>query len=481
MPITLGLDFGTTSISAAAVAEDGRLVARGTKTHRADVAGLPPGRAEQSPQLLLKAACELLTEVAARLPEPPVCLGLTGQMHGVLLADSVMRPVGNLITWQDRRSLEAADAGVPLDRFRSLCDAAAVSRTGCTPSPGYLAVTLFARRSVGALPPSARHALTLADWAAAVFTGTSPVTDRTNGASTGVFDLERDGWSDLIEAAGLPREMFPPVVESGKLVGGLTAEFAEITGLPVGLPVASSIGDHQAAVLGSLPAGEKAVQVNVGTGGQVSLPVGRFLRTPTSDTRYLPDARYLLVGAGLAGGDAYAWIRRTVGEWLRAFGVERSDDEVFEVLNRLAASVPPGCEGLRSEPFFRGTRRDPERRGVFAGISTGNFSPGHVARAVLEGIAEALAGFVRQHASLPDVAGAFTRVIATGNAVRKNRLLGVSLARAFGLPVFVPEHEEEAAYGAAILAGVRAGLWPGLTEAGAQIRLRPAAAPDDTV
>lgn len=504
----MGLDFGTTSVSAAAVAEDGRLVARGTRSHRADIAGLRTGRAEQSPVALLETGIELLREVMAGLSESPTCLGLTGQMHGLLLADDRLRPVGNLVTWQDKRSLEAHGAGgTALARFRVACDPATVARTGCMPSPGYLAVTLFAMHSDLRSATEARHALIFADWAAATLTGAEPVTDRTNAASTGVFDLERDEWSELIDATGLPREMFPRVVESGTIVGGLARPFAERTGLPEGLPVASAIGDHQAAVLGSLPAGENAVHVNIGTGGQVSLPVGRFLRTPTSDTRYLPDGRYLLVGAGMAGGDSYAWVRRTIGNWLAAFGVERSDDELFETLNRLGAAAPPGCDELRCEPFFRGTRREPERRGGFAGVSEGNFTPGHVARAVLEGIGEALAVFVREHSSSAsdatqsvapveshaergtqiDVGGdegrrllGFSRVIATGNAVRRNRLLAVSLARAFGLPVFVTEHEEEAAYGAAVLAGVRAGIWSDLTAAGHRFRLIQAAGPDDT-
>jgi sugar (pentulose or hexulose) kinase len=431
--------------------------------------------------VLLDIASLTLQELVGRLAEPAICLGVTGQMHSLLLADSDLLPTADLITWQDRRALEPTDSGETwLDRFRALCDPAAISRTGCTPSPGYLAVTLFTLQGQGRLPAASRHALTLADWAVARMTGTTPVTDRTNAASTGVYDLGRDEWSELIAATGLPQDLFPPVVESGTIVGGLTAEYAEILGLPEGLPVASAIGDHQAAVLGSLPAGEEAVQVNIGTGGQVSLPVPRFLRTPTSDTRYLPDGRYLLVGAGMAGGDAYAWVRKTVAEWLSVFGVERSDDELFEHLNRLAAAVPSGSDGLRCEPFFRGTRREPSRRGVFSGVTTENFTPGHVARAVLEGISEALAGFVRDHSSQPDVADRFTRVIATGNAVRRNRLLAVSLARAFGLPVFVPEHEEEAAYGAAVLAGVRTGIWTDLEEAGRRFRLIPAASPDDT-
>ena len=478
--IAIGLDLGTTSISAAAIGEDGRLVGSVARAHRADVAGLPGGHAEQSQDTIFRAAVEALAELRPKLNEPVACLGLTGQMHSVLLADGALRATENLVTWQDKRALEATGHATWLEAFRALCDPAAVARTGCIPSPGYLAVTLFTLMGQGRVPAEAEHALILADWAAAVLTGTTPVTDRTNAASTGVFDLERDEWSELIEATGLPREMFARVVESGTAVGGMTAEWAEATGLPEGLPVSSAIGDHQAAVLGSLPAGEAAVQVNIGTGGQVSLPVPRFLRTPTSDTRYLPDGKYLLVGAGMAGGDAYAWVRRTIGAWLEAFGAERSDDELFARLTELASAVPAGCHGLRCEPFFRGTRREPNRRGVFAGVSGDNFTPGHVARAVLEGIAEALASFTREHAKLPEVADAFTRVIATGNAVRRNPLLAASLARAFGLPVFVPEHEEEAAYGAAVVAGVRNGMWGSLEEVGRRFRLIQVAAPDDT-
>jgi sugar (pentulose or hexulose) kinase len=165
---------------------------------------------------------------------------------------------------------------------------------------------------------------------------------------------------------------------------------------------------------------------------------------------------------------------------LRAFGAEQSDDEIFARLSQLAAQTHAGCEGLSAEPFFRGTRREPTRRGVFRGIDLENFSPGHVARAVLEGIAAALAGFVEQHRSLSEVSDQFTRVIATGNAVRRNPLLAECLARAFGLPIFTSEHEEEAAYGAAILAGVRTGLWRDLSDAGSRFRLIQAAVPSDT-
>lgn len=481
MPITLGLDLGTTSISAVAVGDDGRLIAKATKAHHADLPNLPAGHAEQSPARILDVAIETLREVATALRERPTCLGITGQMHGVVLVDEALQPLTNLITWQDKRSLEANGIGRSwLEEFRSRCGEAEVLRTGCTPSPGYLAVTLFTLINQGLLSERAKHAVVVADWIAARLTGKTPTTDRTNAASTGTYDLEQDRWSVLLDPVGIDPNLFPQVVESGAIVGGLTTEFAARTGLPGDLLVAGAIGDHQAAVLGSLPSGEGALHVNIGTGGQVSIPVSRFLRTPTSDARYLPDGRYLLVGAGLAGGDAYAWVRKTVAAWLDAFGIERSDDEIFERLSQLASQTSAGCDGLEAEPFFRGTRREPARRGVFRGIGLDNFSPGHVARAVLEGIAAALAGFVEQHRSLPEVSGQFTRVIATGNAVRRNPLLAVSLADALGLRVFTPEHEEEAAFGAAVLAGVRTSIWRDLSDVGQRFRLIQVATPSDT-
>jgi sugar (pentulose or hexulose) kinase len=106
-------------------------------------------------------------------------------------------------------------------------------------------------------------------------------------------------------------------------------------------------------------------------------------------------------------------------------------------------------------------------------VSFENFTPGHVARAVLDGIAEGLHAFVE---SAGDAAPHADRIVATGNAVRRNPLLVRALESRFELPVWLPEHEEEAAYGAALLAGVAGDVWRDLREAGAAIRLRPASA-----
>ena len=346
-------------------------------------------------------------------------------------------------------------------------------RTGCRLAPGYLAVTLFVLSQRDQWPADAARATFLADWIAAELCDTPIVTDRTNAAGSGVFDLQRDTWSaGLIEAGGLATSWFVPVRESGAVIGHLTPEIAAQTGLAAGLPVSGPIGDNQAAVLGSMPAGEPAIQINVGTGGQINWPVDRFLRVEGMDTRYLPPGRFMLVGAGLAGGDAYAWVNRTVAAWLQTFGCEVSTDEIYRRMNELAVAIPAGNDGLVCQPLFRGTRRQPHARGELTGVGFDNFTLGHVARAVLQGIADGMYSFYQLAGDARPVE--FQRIIGSGNGLRKNRLLAEILAKTFQREVWLPVHEEEAAYGTALLAGSMTGLWPDLQTAGAHIQLAPA-------
>jgi sugar (pentulose or hexulose) kinase len=474
MPVALSLDLGTTSIAAVAVDHLGKLVARATVANSSSVNGLPAGHAEQDPVQLRALAFQCLRELAAQLPTPPVCLGITGQMHGGLLVDARRKPLTNLVTWQDRRANSSVSDGKSfLESLLSRCDESALLRTGCRISPGYLAATLSGWIEQQCLPSDSRWALCVADWISAELREADPITDRSNAASTGVYDLERDEWSTaLIAAARFPAALLPAVRESGAALGGLSPAAAAATGLPAGLPVCNSVGDNQAAVLGSVPVGEPAIQINIGTGGQINWPIERFLRVDGMDTRYLPFGRYMLVGAGLAGGDAYAWVNRTAADWFRAFGQEISSEEIYRRMNVLAAQVPADCDGLRCEPTFRGTRRQPLLRGTFSGITNENFTLGHISRAVLQGIADGMHWFY-EHAGThrPE---SLDRIVGSGNGLRTNPLLVDAIRRSFGREVWLPTHHEEAAYGAALLAGSTTGLWPDLQSAGKHIRVERA-------
>lgn len=476
MPLALALDLGTTSIAAMAIDSQGRIVAKVQLPNTAAVTDLPRGYAEQDPTVLRELAWTALRRLAANLHDVPVCLGLTGQMHGGLFIDEQRRPLSNLITWQDRRAHAQTGTGPAnyCDQFLKVCDPAAIEATGCRLAAGYLGVTLYTLQRQDSLPVSTHRAVFLADWIAAELCDAAEVvTDRSNAASSGVYDLQADCWSDaLLTTGGIRPEIFPEVLESGAVIGHLPADVAAELGLPKGLPVCNAIGDNQAAVLGSVPTGDPAIQINVGTGGQINWPVKEFLRVDSMDTRYLPQDRFMLVGAGLAGGDAYAWVNRTMDSWLKAFGAEVSGEEIYEKLGWLAADLPPDNAGLTCEPLFRGTRRQPSARGSFQGITFENFTPGHVARAVLTGIAAGMYSFYEQAGSARPVD--LPRIIGSGNGLRKNPLLVKILSETFQRPIWLPAHHEEAAFGAALLAGTSVGMWPDLERAGETIQLTPA-------
>jgi sugar (pentulose or hexulose) kinase len=472
MNLSLALDLGTTSITAIAVDEAGRIVTQITRENDAAVAGLAAGRAEQDPRCIFTLALEALRELADNMTGSPLCLGLTGQMHGTLLVDSERNPLTNLITWQDRRANEIVlgTETTHLECLLSRCSVLALDPTGCRLSPGYMGVTLSVLQSQDELPAAAHRASLLADWIGAELCDEPIVTDRSNAASSGIYDLQSDCWStELLAACDLSGDLFPTVRESGVVIGRLTPEVAAETGLPSGLPVCNAIGDNQAAVLGSVPSHEPAIQINIGTGGQISWPAPDFTRVADMDTRYLPHDRFMLVGAGLAGGDAFAWVNRTATSWLKSLGLDVPTEQIYEAMTTQAADLSAHNDDLTCNPLFRGTRRQPLARGEFSGVSLDNFTLGHVSRAVLQGIAAGMKWFY-------DNAGdqqpqSIQRIIGSGNGLRKNPLLVEIIEREFERPVLLPSHEEAAAYGTALLAGSTVGMWADLETAGKCIRL----------
>jgi sugar (pentulose or hexulose) kinase len=476
MPLALALDLGTTSIAAAAVAADGNLVAHVQEPNDSAIAGLPAGHAEQDPLRITQIARDVLRRLSKSLPEKPHCLGITGQMHGGLAFDANRQPITNLITWQDRRANlpDPQQQRSYLDSILRNCSDAALYSAGSRPAAGFLGATLFvlARQNNLRLERGA-HVACVADWIAAELTDGPVATDPSNGQSLGLFDLEHRMWSDeLLAACLVPRALMPEVRESGAVLGGLSTAIARETGLPAGLPICNAIGDNQAAVLGSVPAGQPAIQINVGTGGQINWPVPRFTRLDGMETRYLPVRRLMLVGPGLSGGDAYAWVNRMAAKWLAAFGIERSSDEIYARMNELAANLADE-QDLVCEPLFRGSRWKPNARGEFHGITFDNFSLGHVAQSVLRGIAQGMHAFYE--AAGESSPRHLDRIIGSGNGLRKNPLLVREISRRFARLVWFPAHTQEAAYGAALLAGASTGLWPDVETAGRNIRLVPAA------
>jgi sugar (pentulose or hexulose) kinase len=482
MPIVLGLDLGTTTITALALDTDtGEVVGRSTVPNPVDTKHLEyraRGWSERDAPAIARDALDCLERLARQLSSARDVAGLalTGQQHGVVLVElRSMTTQSGFIDWQDRRGDASFSPRQTFTaRAQKLIGTEAAGRTGCRLASGYMAVTLFwFKRNKLSLRGS--KACFLADYFATTLTDSQPVTDPTLAASSGVFDVARGAWADdLIRSLGLAPNLFPEVRPPGSLLGHLTDRAALHAGLPPGPPLFVGLGDNQASFLGSVASPEDSVLVNVGTGGQVSVLLDEFHYEPGLETRPFPGG-FLLVCAGLTGGRVYAVLEsffRQVGR--DVFG-QSGEQSVYETMNRLAASVPPGCDGLRCEPFFSGTRQQPELRGSWSGVSATNFTPAHMTRALLEGMARSFKeGFDRM---TPYLSRPRKQLVAAGNGMRENPLLRQIVGEAFGLPVLVPRHREEAAYGAALTAAVGAGIFPDFRSAARLIRYELASRP----
>jgi sugar (pentulose or hexulose) kinase len=472
MSIALGLDVGTTTITALALElGSGEVAARATVANDAETTAprdKQRGRSEWDAARIAGRAAECLAEVARQLggrAREYLGLAVTGQQHGVVLCDGRRRPLTPLIGWQDGRCAERIEGGQScLDIARQRLGADAPRRAGCRLATGYMGATLFWMNQQGAMPPDAT-ACFLPDWCSAALCETAPVTDPTLAASSGVFAAAERRW-DLAAAGALDldRSLFPEVREAGEPLGRLSAVAARDTGLPAGLRVFVPLGDNQASFLGSVSDLERGLLVNVGTGGQVSAWTEPFTYASELETRPFPREGHLLVSAGLCGGRAYAVLAAFLADVGRLLlGVSREARELFEAMDRLAESAPAGAGGVRCRPLFTGTRAKPELRAAWTDISRENFTAANFVRALLEGMAVVFAEGRRQ---IEEAAGGRRGVLfGAGNGLRENRLLARLVAEEFGLAMRLPRHREEAAVGAALVAAVGAGAYPDLASA----------------
>jgi len=453
----LGIDVGTTTIAAVVLDTDtSQVVARHSVPNDSRLPGdEPSGRSEWDIDRMVELALDVSSTVAAQTQVNSLTgVGVTGQMHGMVLLDAGYHPVSPFIGWQDQRCEEQISEGTTyLEQMLELAGNG-FEHSGCTPATGYMGSTLFWLKHNDLLPAHTT-ACFAPDYLVSRLCDSRPVTDPTNAASAGLFDVMTGTWNDeLIASLGLRLTHLPPVQPSCQTVGYLTESAATSTGLPAGLPVANGCGDNQASFAGSVADYGRSVLVNIGTGAQISAFTEEPLLAQGLDLRPALGSGFLLVGAGLCGGRSYQLLRDFFYQVGRDIFGLADMPPIYDVLNQLATEVPPGADGLHCEPLFAGSREQPERRAAWQGMSPANFTPGHMARALLEGLAEQIKMLYErmQQAGLSDR----DLLVGSGNAIRKNQLLAdiLSASASFDLPLQMTRYTEEAAVGATLCAAV---------------------------
>lgn len=471
MPLVLGIDLGTTTTTAIAVDTDtGKVSAKSTGSTASPVThgdDRRKGRSEWDATELIADGMATLAVLVERLgPQAADVsgIGLTGQQHGMVMVDSERRPVTPFINWQDQRGNELIPGrdATWVTEARHRLGKDSLQRTGCRPNTGFMATTLFWMKETGCLPEG--QACFLSDLFAAELTGKPIVSEPSMAGSAGVLNVSTRDWdSEAVAALGLESSLFPEVREASAPAGSLRKSVADELGLAAGLPVAISIGDHQASFVGSVADRRFSVLLNVGTGAQVAVFTSENRFEPPIELRPFPIEGNLLSNVGLAGGWSFQVIEQLIrGIGRDVFGVE-SEAPLYSALTELAATADAGSAGLICEPTFSGTRSEPERRGVLHGLSPQNLTTRNLIRSVIEGMAT-------NHRAAWDQIVAVTgdrqsMLVGAGNALRENPVLASCVASAFSLTPLVTQHREEAAFGAALVGGVAAGVFASLDEA----------------
>src|SRR5215207_7757742 len=346
----LGLDLGTSSIKALLLAEDGAVLGEGSASYA--VSAPRPGWAESSPEDWWEAVVEATASAVGRRGAEVTALGLSGQMHGVVLADEQGLPLRPAILWADARSGDelAAYRGLGADLSRRLANPPAVGMAG--PS------LLWLRDHEPGAYASARWALQPKDWLRVRLTGEAAA-EPSDASATLLYDLFTDGWDyAAAESLGLRPGLLAPLVASGSVAGSLTPEAAHALGVPAGLPVAAGAADTAAAMLGGGLLRPGPVQLTVGTGAQIVSPKGGPEPDPGGRTHLyraaVPGLWYSMAAIQNAGL-ALEWARKTLGA---------SWEDVYEE----AFAVPPGAGGVVFLPYLSGERTprfDPGARGAW--------------------------------------------------------------------------------------------------------------------
>jgi len=443
----LGIDTSTTSSKALLIDERGDVIEVASSPHTLQTPR--PLWSEQNPREwweAVSASIKSVLEKAGVGGERVAAIGLTGQMHGLVLLDeagNVLRPA---ILWNDQRTQSQCDEIHQLigkEKF--------IQITGNVALTGFTAPKiLWVKENEPEVYAKAKHVLLPKDYIRYKLTGEYAM-DKADGAGTVLFDLKARDWSDeVLSALDIPRAWMPKTFEGTEFTGHVTDEVASLTNLKAGTPVAAGGGDQAAGAVGVGAVEPGIVGLTVGTSGVIFATTPSALIEPEGRLHAFCHAvpgMWHFMGVMLSAAGSLQWYRDTL-----------APDVSFDDLLKEAESIPAGSEGLQFLPYLSGERTpypDPLARGAFIGLTL-RHSRAHMTRAVLEGVSFGLKDSFTliQNAGLDTI----TQVRVSGGGT-KGVLWRQILASVLEVELVPVNTTEGGAYGAALLAGVGAGAW----------------------
>ena len=446
----LGVDIGTSSCKTAIFDPDGKVIAQGDSEY--PVSYPEKGWAEQDPADWWNGICRATREMISESgidPADIAGIGIDGQSWSAIALDRDGNALCPTPIWTDTRSeticRETAER-LGEDKIFGLC--------GNPVSPCYTwPKILWYRKNRPEVFEKTEKILQSNSYIAYRMTG-EITQDLSQGYGLACFDMRKGRWDDdACEALGIPQKLLPEIVNCHQVIGRLTKEAAEQTGLKEGTPVVAGGLDAACGTLGAGVVKPGQTQEQGGQAGGMSICIDQYAADPRLILGFhVVPGQWLLQGGTTGGGGALKWLRETVCPELS-----------FAEMSELAEQAPAGSGGVTFLPYMAGERSpiwNPKACGVFFGLNFG-VTRGQMIRACMEGVAYAL----RHNLETAEAAGAKAGILRAMGGSANSRIWTQIKADVTGCGIEVPASDTATTLGAAILAGVGTGVYQSFEEA----------------
>ena len=465
--LLLGVDIGTSSCKTALFDPEGKVVAQGGCEY--PVSYPRKGWAEQDPAQWWEGVCRAVREMISDNgidPAEIAGIGTDGQSWSAIALDREGNVLCPTPIWTDTRSekiCRETEDRLTAEKLFGLC--------GNPAKPGYTwPKILWYRKHRPEVFEKTEKILQSNSYI--VYRMTGEITqDLSQGYGLACFDMRKGCWDEeMCKALGIPRKLLPEIVPCHRIVGKLTREAAEQTGLREGIPVAAGGLDAACGTLGAGVVSPGQTQEQGGQAGGMSICIDRYAADPRLILGFhVVPGRWLLQGGTTGGGGALKWLRETMCPELS-----------FAEMSALAETAEPGSGGVTFLPYMAGERSpiwDPKACGVFFGLNFG-VTRAQMIRACMEGVAYSL----RHNLETAAEAGARAGVLRAMGGSANSRIWMRIKADVTGCGIEVPGSDTATTLGAAMLAGVGTGVWQDFEEAARQtIRVNRTYEPDPAV
>jgi len=456
----VGLDVGTSGCKVLAISRELEVV--GEKSGRYPTYIPRPGWVEQNPDDWWNVVRRLLAELAGDLRTKGyeiAGIGLTGQMHGLVLLDEHGKVLRPCIMWNDQRNYRQCLYAI--ERLGGLENVVRLINNGIM--PGFtVGKILWVMENEPHIFVKATKFLNPKDYIRFRLTG-DYATDVSDASGTHMFDVKNRKWCrEILETLNIPEQILPDrVVESSEVTGYVTDKVAGEIGLGGGVAVVGGGGDAVLQLAASGSTSPSKLCILIGTSGVVGLTVDEYFENSEGILQFYCNVmprRWMVFGCTLAAGGSLEWFREALADSEEAVA-RLCGRSAFDILSEEAQQAPLGSRGVFFLPYLAGERAphtDPNARGVFIGLSLSTRKP-DIVRSVLEGVAYSLRslGDMLRRKSRSEIREVY---ISGGGAL--SNIWRQIFADVFGVRVRVLKYSEKGgSLGAALLAGIGIGIW----------------------